>query len=151
MAVETTLFLVKPDGVQRGLSGEIVQRIERTGLQIVGLKLMQVSRDLASRHYAEHEGKPFYEGLLNYITSSPVIAAAVHGPDAISIVRRIMGATSPTEAGPGTIRGDLAVEIGRNLVHGSANAADAEREVALYFHDDELLHYDRAIQPWLTE
>jgi len=151
MAVETTLVLVKPDGVQRGLSGEIISRLERTGLKIVGMKLMQVTEDLGSRHYAEHQGKPFYAGLVSYITSSPVVAMAIEGPNAISIVRKLMGVTKPAEAAPGTIRGDLAVDIGRNLIHGSANADDAKREVALFFSDKELLRWDRAIEKWVTE
>jgi nucleoside-diphosphate kinase len=151
MATETTLVLVKPDGVQRGLSGEIIRRLEQTGLKVVGLKLMQVSRELAGRHYGEHEGKPFYEGLVNYITSSPVVALALEGPDAIFITRKIVGVTKPAEAAPGTIRGDLGVDIGRNLIHGSANAKDASREVALFFEPSELLRWDRAIEGWITE
>ncbi len=151
MANETTLVLVKPDGVQRGLSGEIIRRLEQTGLKVVGLKLMQVSRELAGRHYAEHEGKPFYAGLVDYITSSPVVALALEGPDAISITRKLMGVTKPAEAAPGTIRGDLGVDIGRNLIHGSANSDDAEREVGLFFTRVELLRWDRAIETWITE
>ncbi len=151
MATETTLVLVKPDGVQRGLSGEIVRRLEQTGLKIVGLKLMQVTRELAGQHYAEHEGKPFYDGLVDYITSSPVVALALEGPDAISITRKMMGVTKPAEAAPGTIRGDLGVDIGRNLIHGSANADDAAREVGLFFSADELLRWDRKIESWITE
>ena len=151
MTTETTLVLVKPDGVQRGLSGEIIRRLEQTGLKVVGLKLMQVSRELAGRHYAEHEGKPFYEGLVGYITSSPVVALALEGPDAIAITRKMMGVTKPAEAAPGTIRGDFGVDIGRNLIHGSANAEDAAREVGLFFSDDELHRWDRAIEGWITE
>ena len=151
MATETTLVLVKPDGVQRGLAGEIVRRLEQTGLKIVGLKLMQVSRELAGRHYAEHEGKPFYDGLVDYITSSPVVALALEGPDAISITRKMMGVTKPAEAAPGTIRGDFGVDIGRNLIHGSANAEDAEREVGLFFSDAELVRWSRANDTWITE
>lgn len=151
MASETTLVLVKPDGVQRGLSGEIVRRLEQTGLKIVGLKLMQVSRELAGRHYAEHDGKPFYAGLVDYITSSPVVALALEGPDAIAITRKLMGVTKPAEAAPGTIRGDLGVDIGRNLIHGSANAEDAAREVGLFFTADELIRWDRKIESWITE
>ena len=151
MATETTLVLVKPDGVQRGLSGEIISRLERTGLKIVGMKLMQVSRELASQHYGEHEGKPFYEGLVSYIISSPVVAMAIEGPNAIPVVRKLMGVTKPAEAAPGTIRGDFALDVGRNLIHGSANADDAKREVALFFSDAELLRWDRTIEPWVTE
>lgn len=151
MATETTLVLVKPDGVQRGLSGEIVRRLEQTGLKIVGLKLMQVSRELAGKHYGEHEGKPFYDGLVDYITMSPVVALALEGPDAIAITRKLMGVTKPAEAAPGTIRGDLGVDIGRNLIHGSANADDAAREVGLFFSSDELIRWDRKIESWITE
>lgn len=150
MEFERTLVLVKPDGIQRGLSGEILRRLESTGMKIVGLKLMQVSDDLASRHYAEHEGKPFFNGLVSYITSSPVVAMCLEGPDAIAITRKLMGATRPSEAAPGTIRGDLGIDVSRNLVHGSANAEDARREVALFFSDDELIKYSRATDDWIV-
>ncbi len=151
MSTERTLVLVKPDGVQRGLAGEIVGRLERTGLQIIGMKLMQISEDLASRHYAEHVEKPFYPGLVSFITSSPVVALVLEGPGAISATRKIMGVTNPADAAPGTIRGDLGIEMGRNLIHGSANAEDAAREVALFFDNSELVSYDRATQPWIVE
>ena len=128
MTTERTLVLVKPDGVQRGLAGEVIGRLERTGLQIIGMKLMQISDELAATHYGEHEGKPFYAGLVGFITSSPVVALALEGPSAISTTRKIMGATNPADADPGTVRGDLAVDMGRNLIHGSANADDAARE-----------------------
>ena len=151
MSAERTLVLVKPDGVQRGLAGEIVSRLERTGLQIIGMKLMLISEDLAGRHYAEHSEKPFYSGLVSFITSSPVVALVLKGPSAISTTRKIMGVTNPVDAAPGTIRGDLGVDMGRNLIHGSANAEDAARDVALFFDDSELVEYDRAIQPWVVE
>ena len=151
MSAERTLVLVKPDGVQRGLAGEIVSRLERTGLQIIGMKLMLISEDLAGRHYAEHSEKPFFSGLVSFITSSPVVALALKGPSAISTTRKIMGVTNPVDAAPGTIRGDLGVDMGRNLIHGSANAEDAAREVALFFDDSELGEYERAIQPWVVE
>ena len=151
MSPERTLVLVKPDGVQRGLAGEIISRLERTGLQIIGMKLMLISEDLAGRHYAEHSEKPFYSGLVSFITSSPVVALALKGPSAISTTRKIMGATNPVDAAPGTIRGDLGVDMGRNLIHGSANAEDAAREVALFFDDSELVEYDRALQAWVVE
>ncbi len=151
MSPERTLVLVKPDGVQRGLAGEIISRLERTGLQIIGMKLMLISEDLAGRHYAEHSEKPFYSGLVSFITSSPVVALVLKGPSAISTTRKIMGVTNPVDAAPGTIRGDLGVDMGRNLIHGSANAEDAAREVALFFDDSELVEYDRAIQPWVVE
>ena len=151
MVAETTLVLVKPDGVQRGLSGEIISRLERTGLKIVGMKLMRVTPELAQQHYAEHAGKPFFDGLVTYITSSPVVAMAVQGPQAISVVRKIMGSTRPAEAAPGTIRGDLALDVGRNLIHGSANESDARREVALFFTGSELLKYERTVECWIWE
>lgn len=151
MSTERTLVLVKPDGVQRGLTGEIVGRLERTGLQIIGMKLMLISEDLASRHYAEHTEKPFYRGLVSFITSSPVVALALEGPSAISTIRKVMGVTDPADAAPGSIRGDLGIDMGRNLIHGSANAEDAAREVALFFDDSELISYDRATQPWIVE
>ncbi|MDA1279815.1 MAG: nucleoside-diphosphate kinase [Chloroflexi bacterium] len=149
--MERTLVLVKPDGVQRGLAGEIIGRLERTGLQIIGMKLMQVSEELASEHYGEHVGKPFYLGLVSFITSSPVVALALEGPSAISTTRKIMGSTNPAGADPGTIRGDLGVDMGRNLIHGSANEQDAAREVSLFFDDSELVSYQRATQPWIVE
>lgn len=151
MASERTLVLIKPDGVQRGLAGEIISRLERTGMQIIGMKVMQVSDELAGEHYAEHQGKPFYPGLVSFITSSPVVAIALEGPSAISATRKLMGVTNPADAAPGTIRGDLGVDMGRNLIHGSANAEDAAREVPLWFAADELVSYDRATQPWIVE
>ncbi|MDL1890953.1 nucleoside-diphosphate kinase, partial [Nitrospirales bacterium NOB] len=135
--MEQTLVLVKPDGVQRGLVGEIVTRLERRGLKLLGMKFMQVSRELASTHYEAHVGKPFYEGLVSYITSSPIVAMVWEGKDAIQIVRTTMGATNAATAAPGTIRGDFAVEIGRNLVHGSDGVESAAREVSLFFKPDE--------------
>ena len=150
MDLERTLILVKPDGVQRGLVGTIVGRLEATGMKIVGMKFMQVSEGLAQRHYAEHEGKPFYEGLVNYITSAPVVALCLESPGAIAITRKLMGATNPNDAAPGTIRGDFGVEISRNLVHGSANSDDAAREVGLFFTDEELIDYARANDIWIA-
>ena len=151
MTTERTLVLVKPDGVQRGLTGEIIGRLERTGLQIIGMKLMQISDELASTHYGEHKAKPFYAGLVGFITSSPVVALCLEGPSAISTTRKLMGATNPADADPGTVRGDLGVDMGRNLIHGSANSDDAVREVALFFDDSELTYYNRATQTWIVE
>ena len=151
MTTERTLVLVKPDGVQRGIAGEIISRLERTGLQIIGLKLMQISDDLASQHYGEHHGKQFYQGLVSFITSSPVIALVLEGPSAISTTRKIMGATNPADSAPGTIRGDFGVDMGRNLIHGSANLEDAAREVSLFFSDSELTDYSRSTQQWIIE
>jgi nucleoside-diphosphate kinase len=135
MAVETTLVLVKPDGVRRGLCGEVVGRLERRGYELRGARLLKVSRALAAQHYAEHKGKPFYPGLVSFITSGPVLALAVRGEDAIAGVRTLMGATNPADALPGTMRGDLATELSENIVHGSDSKASAKRELALFFPD----------------
>jgi nucleoside-diphosphate kinase len=137
--------------VQRGLIGAVLSRLEARGLKLVGLKLMQIDEALARRHYAEHEGKPFFAGLVRYITSSPVVVGVLEGPNAIEAVRATVGATHPVKAAPGTIRGDLALEIGRNLVHASDGPATAEREIALFFREAELLRYERATDPWIVE
>lgn len=149
--MERTLVIVKPDGVQRGLIGDIITRLERRGLKIVGLKMMQISRELAARHYGVHQGKPFYDGLVSYITSSPVVVMAVEGKKAIEMVRQTMGKTNPLDAAPGTIRADLAVDIGRNLVHGSDGAQTAEFELGLFFKPDELVSWERSVEPWVSE
>lgn len=147
--MEKTFVMVKPDGVQRHLVGEIISRFEKKGLQLVGLKMMQVSRELAARHYAEHEGKPFYEGLINFITSGPVVAMVWQGQNAIAIVRNLMGKTNPAEAAPGTIRGDFAMFTGNNVVHGSDSPASAEREIGLFFKADELVEYTAHSDEWV--
>jgi nucleoside-diphosphate kinase len=149
--LERTLVIIKPDAVQRGLIGEIVTRFERRGLRIAALKLIHIDEPLARRHYAIHEGKPFYEPLIRYITSSPVVVMVLEGNDAIEIVRRTMGATNPTEAIPGTIRADFALEIGRNLVHGSDGPETAAFEVPLFFTEDEILSYGRDTDRWIFE
>jgi nucleoside-diphosphate kinase len=149
--MERTLILVKPDGMQRGLAGEILSRLEHRGLRMVGLKLLQVDRSLAERHYGEHVGKPFYEGLVSYITACPIVAAVLEGTDAVEAVRNTMGKTNPRDAAPGTIRGDFGLEIGRNLIHGSDSLESAEREVSLFFRPEELLSYERAIDQWVSE
>ncbi|MEX2080379.1 MAG: nucleoside-diphosphate kinase [Dehalococcoidia bacterium] len=149
--MERTLVLVKPDGMQRGLAGEILARLERRGLKIVGLKLVQIDEAMARRHYAEHEGKPFFAGLVEYITSGPVLAAVLEGPSSIVVARTTMGATNPAEAGPGTIRGDMALERGRNLIHGSDSAESAAREIALFFAPGELLAWQRDADAWVFE
>jgi nucleoside-diphosphate kinase len=151
MATERTLVIVKPDAVQRGLIGPILSRLEARGLKIVGLKLAQVSQELAARHYAEHEGKPFYPGLLKYITSAPVIVACVEGTSAVQMVRNTVGATNPLNAAPGTIRADYALDIGRNLIHASDAPATAERELALWFNEGELVPYARDTDRWIFE
>jgi nucleoside-diphosphate kinase len=135
MAVETTLVLVKPDGVRRGLCGEVVARLERRGYELRGARLLRIGRSLAAEHYAEHRGKPFYRDLVAFITSGPVLALAVRGEGAIAGVRALMGATNPADALPGTIRGDLATELSENVVHGSDSRASAKRELGLFFPD----------------
>jgi nucleoside-diphosphate kinase len=149
--MERTLVLVKPDAMQRGLAGEILGRLERRGLKLVGLKLMQVSEELARRHYQEHEGKPFFNGLITYITSSPIIAAVLEGTSAVQATRGSLGKTNPVNAEPGTIRGDLGLETGRNLVHGSDSTDSADREIALFFANGELLSYPRDVDRWIFE
>ena len=149
--MERTLVLAKPDAVQRGLAGTIIARLEARGLKIVAVKLVQIDRSMAERHYEAHVGKPFYEGLVEFIISSPVAAMVLEGNRAIEIVRQTMGDTDPAKATPGTIRGDLALDIGRNLVHGSDSPDAAQREIALFFDQAELLHYDRSLDPWIIE
>jgi len=149
--MERTLVIIKPDGVQRGLIGPILTRLERRGLRIAAMKLMQITPELASRHYKVHQGKPFYEPLVDFITSGPVVVAVIEGTDAIDTVRKTMGATNPALAEPGTIRADYGLEIGRNLVHGSDGADTAAYEIPLFFDDDEILSYERAIDTWLNE
>jgi len=146
---ERTLVLVKPDGVQRLLVGRILARYEERGLRIAGLKLMAVDRDLAERHYAVHSAKPFFGGLVEFITSGPLVAAVLEGPNAIAVVRSMNGATRPHEAAPGTIRGDFALETAQNLVHASDSAETAATEIDLWFGSAELLDYDREIDRWV--
>ena len=145
---ERTLVLVKPDGVQRLLVGRILARFEERGLKIVGLKLVHVDRALAERHYAVHREKPFFGGLVDFITSSPLVALALDGPNAIAVVRMMVGATRPNEAAPGTIRGDFALETAQNLIHASDGAETAAAELALWFEADELVDYEREIDRW---
>jgi nucleoside-diphosphate kinase len=149
--LERTLVLVKPDGVQRGLIGEILARLERRGLRLVGAKFMQVSQELAETHYAIHKGKPFYDGLIAYITSAPVMAMVWEGPDAIIAVRQTMGATRPTEAAPGSVRHDFGLEVGRNLTHASDSVENGKSEVALWFNEEELVSWGRTLDPWIFE
>jgi nucleoside-diphosphate kinase len=149
--MERTLILVKPDGVQRGLMGEIIGRFERRGLKLIGMKFMQMSEDLARRHYAVHEGRPFYEGLVAYITSGPVVATAWEGNDAILAARNTIGSTKPVEAAAGTIRGDLGMEVGRNLVHGSDSPENGINEVDLFFAANELVEWNRDLDSWIRE
>lgn len=149
--MERSLVLVKPDGVQRGLIGEIIARLERRGLRLVGAKFMQTSQELAEKHYGEHKGKPFYPGLLAYITASPVMAMAWEGPNAVAAIRQTMGATRPTEAAPGSVRHDFGLEVGRNLTHASDSPENGAKEVGLWFGDDELIAWERATDPWIFE
>lgn len=149
--MERTLVLVKPDGVQRGLIGEVIARLERRGLRLVAAKFMQVSKELAETHYAIHEGKPFYDGLISYITSAPVMAMAWEGPNAIAAVRQTMGSTRPTEAAPGSVRHDFALEVGRNLTHASDTIENGEKEVELWFKQDELVDWKREVDQWVFE
>jgi nucleoside-diphosphate kinase len=151
MTAERTLILVKPDGVQRGLVGEVVGRLERRGLKPVGLKLMRIDEDLAGRHYAEHREKGFFPGLVGFITSSPVVAMVWEGPGAVAMVRAMMGATNPANATPGTIRGDLAVDLGMNVIHGSDSPERAAEEVALFFEPGELVDWDCTQARWVVE
>ncbi|MDQ0161532.1 nucleoside-diphosphate kinase [Bacillus alveayuensis] len=147
--MEKTFLMVKPDGVQRQLIGEIVSRFERKGLQLVGAKLMQISEELAEQHYGEHKGKPFFTELVEFITSGPVFAMVWQGENAIEICRQMMGKTNPKEALPGTIRGDFGMFVGKNVIHGSDSPESAEREIQLFFKEEELLTYDRHINTWI--
>ena len=147
--MERTLVLVKPDGVQRGLVGEVISRLERRGLKLSAARFTPVSRELAERHYAIHQGKPFYEGLVRYITSAPVMAMVWEGPNAIAAVRQTMGATRPVEAAPGTLRHDYALEVSRNLTHASDSLENAQAEINLWFKPEELVDWKRAVDPWV--
>jgi nucleoside-diphosphate kinase len=150
---ERTFVMVKPDGVQRGLIGEIVSRFEDRGLKMVGGKFMQISKELAHDHYGEHEGKPFFDGLVDFITSGPVFAMVWEGQDATQQVRRMMGETDPAESAPGTIRGDFGLDLGRNVIHGSDHEDEGanEREIDLFFDEDELVDYEAIDAEWLYE
>jgi nucleoside-diphosphate kinase len=150
-AMEQTLILVKPDAVQRGLVGAIIARLERRGLKIIALKMLQIDEALGKRLYAVHQGKPFFPGLVDFITSSPVIAAVLEGPRAVEVARQSMGQTDPAQAAPGTIRGDFGLEIRRNVVHGSDSVANAEQEISLFFSPGELLSYEREADRWVKE
>ena len=149
--MERSLVLVKPDGVQRGLIGEVIARLERRGLRLVAAKFMEVGQELAETHYAIHKGKPFYDGLIAYITSAPVMAMVWEGPNAIAAIRQTMGATRPTEAAPGSLRHDFALEVGRNLTHASDTVENGEKEVALWFKSEELVDWTRAVDTWIFE
>jgi nucleoside-diphosphate kinase len=149
--MERTLIIIKPDAMERGLLGDILSRFERRGLKTVALKMMRIDEALAKRHYGEHEGKPFFPGLISYITSAPVVVAVLEGPRAIQVARQTMGATDPAKAAPGTIRADLGLEVGRNLVHGSDGPETAEREITLFFDEGELVEWERSVDRWIIE
>lgn len=149
--MERSLIILKPDAIQRGLIGPIITRLEQRGLKFIGLKLMQIDDVLARRHYAVHEGKPFFASLVEYITSGPVVVAVVAGNDVIKIVRNTVGATKPSEAAMGTIRGDYGLEIGRNLIHASDSPENGEQEVALFFQPHELCTWARSTDAWIYE
>lgn len=149
--METTLIIFKPDAVQRGLMGRIMSRFEDKGLQVVGCKLMQISQDLAATHYEAHKERPFYKGLVGFMTSSPVLVLAIRGNNAIAVSRKMMGATFGSNADSGTIRGDFGVSNSFNLIHGSDSPEAAERELKLFFKDGEVLDYDRAVESWVYD
>lgn len=147
--MERTFIMVKPDGVQRGLIGEIVKRIEQKGFQMVGSKLMQIPTSLAEEHYGEHKERPFFGELVSFITSGPVFAMVWEGDNVISVLRQMMGKTNPVDAAPGTIRGDYAVHVGMNIIHGSDSPESAKREIGLFFKNEELVTYDKVISQWI--
>ncbi len=149
--MERTLVLLKPDALQRGLAGEIIARLEARGLKIAAMKLMQMNKALAHRHYEAHVDKPFFPGLVQFITSGPLVAVVLEGKNAVTVVRSTMGATDPAKSDPGTVRGDLAIDMGRNLIHGSDSPEAAQREIALFFRESEILDYRRDTDPWITE
>jgi len=149
VASERTLIIVKPDAMQRGLAGTILSTFEQRGLRMCGLKLKHIDRELAEKHYGVHQGKPFFEGLVAFITSSPVVVGVLEGPDAIATVRATMGATNPVNADPGSIRGRLAIDIGHNLIHGSDSPESAQFEIGLFFEPAELIDYRRDIDSWI--
>jgi len=150
MGLERTLIIVKPDAVQRGLIGEVLARLERRGLKLVALKMMWMSESLAEAHYAEHREKAFFRDLVRFITSGPVVVGVVEGPNAIEVTRTMMGETNPATSPPGSIRGDLALTISQNVIHGSSSPEAAQREVALFFRPEEILSYERAIDRWVA-
>lgn len=149
--MEQSLIILKPDAVQRGLIGPILARLEQRGLKFAGIKMIQIDEGLARRHYAVHDGKPFFKDLVEYITSGPVLVCAIRGNGVIQMIRNTVGATNPANAAPGTIRGDFAVEIGRNLIHASDSPENGEQEVALFFQPDELIEWKRSVDVWVHE
>jgi len=151
MEFERTFVMVKPDGVERGVIGEVISRLERKGLKIVGMKMLKIDESLAKDHYAEHKGKPFFDSLVAYITSGPVVTMVVEGKEAIRVVRTLVGATNPRDASPGTIRGDFGMDLGRNIIHASDSEESAKREISLFFKPEEIFTYERVIDRWIYE
>lgn len=149
MKIERSLVLIKPDAIQRGLAGEIISRLEKKGLKIVAMKMLHMDKKLAQRHYAIHKGKDFFDDLVNFITSSPIIAIVFQGKNAVEIIRQMMGETDPATADSGTIRGDFGIDIGHNLVHGSDSLENASREIELFFPTGEIFNYDRELDTWI--
>ena len=149
--IERTFVMVKPDGVQRGLVGEVVSRFEKRGIKVCAMKMMKIPKELAERHYGEHKGKSFYDSLVSFITSGPVVCMVLEGDNAVTAVRTMMGKTNPQDASPGTIRGDLAMHMSKNVVHGSDSPESAKREIELFFNDYEIQKYDRIDGAWLYE
>ena len=149
--MERTFLAIKPDAVQRGLIGEVISRLERKGFKLAGMKFMLVTPELAKRHYGEHEGKPFFNGLIDYITSAPIVAMVWEGKEVVSAMRKIMGATNPASSDVGTIRGDLGIDLGRNVIHGSDSTESAQREISLFFKPEELVEWKRTTDTWIYE
>ncbi len=148
--MERSLVLIKPDAIQRGLGGEIISRLERRGLRIVALKMLRMDKALAQRHYAIHKDKPFFISLVDFITSSPIIAVVLQGKNAVALVRQMMGETDPAKSNPGTIRGDFGIDVTHNLIHGSDSQESASREISLFFAEEELLDYTRDVDKWIA-
>jgi len=149
--MERTFLAIKPDAVQRGLIGEVISRLERKGFKLAGMKFMLVTPELAKKHYGEHEGKPFFNGLIDYITSAPIVAMVWEGKEVVAAMRKIMGATNPASSDVGTIRGDLGIDLGRNVIHGSDSTESAQREISLFFKPDELVEWKRTTDTWIYE
>lgn len=149
--MERTFLAIKPDAVQRGLIGEVISRLERKGFKLAGMKFMLVTPELAKKHYGEHEGKPFFNGLIDYITSAPIVAMVWEGKEVVSAMRKIMGATNPASSDVGTIRGDLGIDLGRNVIHGSDSTESAQREISLFFKPEELVEWKRTTDTWIYE
>ena len=151
MSMERTYLMIKPDGVQRGLCGEIISRFEKKGLKLVAMKMMVIPKEVAENHYGEHKGKKFFDSLISYITSGPVLAMVWEGEDAVSVCRNMMGKTNPKESAPGTIRGDFGMQTGMNIIHGSDSPESAEREISIFFKKEELVSYDKTMCKWIYE